>query len=76
MNTSLAKGIQRKMWGCCWMEKGTLPGVAEEAEILNTFFAIFTSKSRPQESLTQESRENIWRKKDFSLVKEEWVRDH
>lgn len=58
------------------MEKGTLQRVAEEAEILNTFFVVFTSKSSPQESLTQESRENIWRKKHFSLLKEDWVRDH
>lgn len=58
------------------MGKGTLQGVAEEAEILNTFFAVFTSKSSPRESLTQESRENIWIKTDFFLVKEDWVRDH
>lgn len=58
------------------MGKGTLQGDAEEAEILNTFFAVFTSKSSPQESLIQERRENVWRKKDFSLVKEDWVRDH
>lgn len=38
------------------------------------FFAVFASKSSPQESLTQESRENFWRKKDSS-AKEDRVRD-
>lgn len=42
--------------------KRNLARVVEEAEILNTFFEVFSSKSSPQESLTQENREKVWRK--------------
>lgn len=48
---------------------------AERAELLNGFFAsVFTGKTRPQESLTQEIRvKGCWKK---DLVKEDWVREH
>lgn len=50
---------------------------AEKAEILNASFAsVFITKSRLQESWTQETREEVWRKEDFPLVDEDWVRDH
>uniref|UniRef100_A0A8B9PGQ4 Reverse transcriptase domain-containing protein n=1 Tax=Apteryx owenii TaxID=8824 RepID=A0A8B9PGQ4_APTOW len=50
---------------------------AEKAELLNAFFAsVFTGQASPQEPQTLEAREKVWRKEDFPLVEEEWVRDH
>ncbi|PKU35582.1 glycerol kinase [Limosa lapponica baueri] len=49
----------------------------EKAELLNAAFAsVFTAKANPQESQTLEVRENIWRKEDFPLVEQDWVKDH
>ena len=46
----------------------------EKAELLNAAFAsVFTAKASPQKPL--EVREKIWRKEDFPLVEEDWVRD-
>lgn len=48
----------------------------EKAALLNTFFdSIFTAKIAPWESKTQEIRERVWGKEDFSLAKEDPVRD-
>ena len=45
--------------------------------MLNAFFAsVFPAKISPRESQTQETREEIQRKEDFPLVKEDQVRDH
>lgn len=47
---------------------------AEKGELLNGFFAlVFTGKTSPQESLTQEIRvKGCWKK---DLVKEGWIRE-
>lgn len=48
----------------------------EKEELLNAFCAsIFTAKISLQESQTLETREEVWRKEDFPLVKEDGVRD-
>lgn len=50
---------------------------AEKAEMLNIFFAlVFTAKVRPQELVTQETRDKAWRKEEFPLVEKDWFRDH
>ena len=50
---------------------------AQKAELPNAFFAsVFTAKAGLQESQPPEEREKIWRKEDFPLVEEDWVRDH
>ncbi|GAB0183198.1 mitochondrial enolase superfamily member 1 [Grus japonensis] len=49
----------------------------EKVELLNAFFAlVFTAKAGPQESQILEVGEKVWRKKDFPLVEEDWVREH
>lgn len=49
----------------------------EKANVLNAFFvSVFTYKTSPQESLTQETRENECWKEDSPLGREDWVRDH
>ncbi|GAB0181301.1 mitochondrial enolase superfamily member 1 [Grus japonensis] len=49
----------------------------EKVGLLDTFFvSVFTAKAIPQESQTLEVRQKVWRKEDFPLVKEDWVRDH
>ncbi|TRZ07418.1 hypothetical protein HGM15179_019687 [Zosterops borbonicus] len=57
-------------------EQGTLvTDDTEKAEVLNAFFAsVFTNKTSPQGSLTQETRVKEWW--DIPLVKEDWVREH
>lgn len=45
--------------------------------MLNAFFAsVFTDETIPQESLTLETKVKDCWKEDFSLVKEDWVREH
>lgn len=48
---------------------------AKKEELLNGFLAlVFTGKTSPQESLTQEIRvKGCWKK---DLVKEDWNREH
>lgn len=55
---------------------GTL--VAEEAEELPSVFfpSVFTDKTSPQESLTQEAGVKECWKKPFPFVREDWVREH
>lgn len=49
----------------------------EKEELLIAFFAsVFTAKSSPQEYQSLEATEKIWRKEDFPLFEEDWVRDH
>ncbi|GAB0204486.1 mitochondrial enolase superfamily member 1 [Grus japonensis] len=49
----------------------------EKAELLNVFFAsVFTAKASPQETQTLEVGEEVWRKEDLPLVKEDQVREH
>ncbi|KAJ7410364.1 hypothetical protein BTVI_53415 [Pitangus sulphuratus] len=46
-----------------------------EVELLNAFLTlIFTAEGNSQESQTSEVREEVWRKEDFALVTEDWVR--
>jgi len=48
----------------------------ENTDLLNTFFAsVFTAKTAPWESQTLEITERVWGKEDFSLAKEDLVRD-
>ena len=50
---------------------------AEKVELPNAFFAsVFIAKAGPPMSQPPEEREQIWRKEDFPLVGEDWVRDH
>ncbi|PKU29906.1 rna-directed dna polymerase from mobile element jockey- hypothetical protein [Limosa lapponica baueri] len=50
---------------------------AEKAELLNAFFgSVFTANTSPQESQTLEVGESVSSKEDFSLVKDNEVRDH
>lgn len=52
-------------------------GAEGKAAILKALFAsLLTIKASSQESLTQETREKVWRKEDFSLVKKDWVREY
>lgn len=47
-----------------------------KAELLNASFAsAFTAKTSPLESLTLETREELWRNEDFPLVEEDQLRD-
>ena len=49
----------------------------EKAEVQKDFFAsVITAKISPQEFQTLETREEVQRKEDFPLVKEDQVRDH
>lgn len=49
----------------------------DRAELLSAFFAsVLPAKANPQEYLALETREKFWRKEDFPLVREYWVRDH
>lgn len=50
---------------------------ADKAELLNAFFvSVFIDKTSPEGSLTWETRvEECW-KEEFSLVKEDWVREY
>lgn len=48
----------------------------ETVEMLNVFYSLdFTAEAKPQESWTLDLREEGWRKKGISLVREGWVRD-
>ena len=50
---------------------------AEKTELRNTFFAsVFSAKAGPQESQAPEVREEVYRKDDLPLVKEDCERDH
>jgi len=49
---------------------------AEKAELLNACFAsVFSAKAGPHESQAPEVREEAHREDDFTLVKEDYVRD-
>ncbi|PKU39894.1 rna-directed dna polymerase from mobile element jockey-like [Limosa lapponica baueri] len=49
----------------------------EKVELLNaTFATVFTTKTSPEESQALEVSERVWRKEDFPLVKDDYVRDH
>lgn len=49
----------------------------EKAELLSTFFiSVIIAETAPGESRTLQKRERIWGKEDFSMVKEDLVRDH
>lgn len=54
--------------------KRNLARVVEEAEILNTFFEVFSSKSSPQESLTRKTGRRFGER--LLLSTEDWVRGH
>lgn len=59
------------------MEWAPCRGVAAKAIILQAFFAsVITTTASPRESLTQETREKVWRKEDFSLGNEDWFREY
>lgn len=49
----------------------------EKVELLTTCFAsVSIAKASPQEPQSLEPRENVWRKEEFPLIKENQVRDN
>lgn len=50
--------------------------IPEDVELRNTLASVFTAKASSQEPQMMEPREKVWRKEEFSLVKENQVRDN
>lgn len=49
----------------------------EKEELLNAAFSsVFTAKASPQEYWSMVATGKVWRKEEFPLLEEDWVRDH
>lgn len=67
-NTSITRGIVKKMCVLCWKEQGPLKDRLQRRLRYCIFFvSVFTAKANPQEPLTQWTREEVWSLPFFSV---------